>query len=102
MTGKVVKNKQPRMMTRDDRELIKRALSTLLWSERESCVKVARDLYVIAGPDGKAQRFNGSWNDLRDWAATQPEKNYPLGLATYDRLEKEVDTLVKKLEAGNG
>jgi hypothetical protein len=85
-------------ITKADRELLLRSLNTLLWSEREQCVQVARELYVVAGPDGKAKRFDGDWKALREWAAQQPPKSMPLGLATYDRLEQEVNNLIKKLE----
>lgn len=76
-----------------------RGLTNMLWVEREACVMVARDLYVIAGPDGKPKRFDGDWKALREWSATMPAKETPLGLTTYDRLEQEVEALRKKLEA---
>lgn len=86
------------VIKRDERELVVRGLTSLLWAERESCVRVARELYVVPDGNGGAKRFDGDWKALREWAATLPENGRPLGLATYDRLEGEVNNLIKKLE----
>lgn len=89
--------KKPPTLTKVDLDLLARGLNTLLWAERETCVSVARDLYVVADAEGKAKRFDGDWKALREWAASLPAKEMPLGITAYDRLEQEVNTLRKKL-----